>query len=98
MLDLIRLICDTGLFVLIWMVQLIIYPSFIFYEPKDLYKWHSKYTKRIAFIVIPLMLGQLLTVFLQLYLQFNWYSMISVILVLGYGYPRFYNLFPYITI
>lgn len=94
MLDHIRLICDTGLFVLIWIVQLIIYPSFTYYEPKNLLIWHSLYTKRIALIVIPLMLGQLATVFLQLYLQFNWYSIISVILVLGVWLSTFLQFVP----
>lgn len=54
-----RLFFDTSLFVLIWTVQLVIYPSFLFYQRKDLVRWHKKYTKRISFIVMPLMLGQL---------------------------------------
>ncbi len=51
---------DFGLFVLIWMVQLIIYPGFRFYSPEELQSWHRRYTPRISFIVIPLMLGQLM--------------------------------------
>lgn len=52
------LLIDAGLVVLIWMVQLIIYPSFKYHD-KNLVKWHNKYTQRIAIIVIPLMLYQL---------------------------------------
>lgn len=62
------LILDFGLVVLIWMVQLIIYPSLKYHTTDLLLKWHTKYTVRIAGIVIPLMFGQLL---LYLYLVFT---------------------------
>lgn len=50
---------DAGLLVLIWMVQLIIYPSFLYYEIDNLIVWHKKYTRLITIIVAPLMFGQL---------------------------------------
>ena len=67
-LHIISLLFDFGLVVLIWMVQLIIYPSFKYYNQEALIKWHAKYTVRIAGIVIPLMFGQLI---LYLYLVFT---------------------------
>ena len=57
--ELIRLLIDFGLVILIWMVQLNIYPSFRYYTREDLVRWHQKYTLGIAVIVIPLMFGQL---------------------------------------
>lgn len=59
MLEVIELLLDFGLLILIWMVQLIIYPSFLYYERKNLINWHNKYTGLIAVIVAPLMFGQL---------------------------------------
>jgi len=59
-LDTIRLLLDFGLLVLIWMVQLLIYPSFVYFSEDRLIAWHKKYTPRISIIVIPLMLGQLM--------------------------------------
>jgi len=53
------LITDFGLVVLIWMVQLIIYPGFAYYKKEDLLVWHKKYTIYITIIVMPLMVGQL---------------------------------------
>lgn len=50
---------DSGLVVLIWMVQLIIYPSFLYYKKENLVYWHQKYTSRIAIIVVPLMVFEL---------------------------------------
>lgn len=54
-----KLIVDSGLVVLIWMVQLLVYPSFLYYSKENLHTWHSTYTPRITVIVAPLMLIQL---------------------------------------
>ncbi|TCI85057.1 hypothetical protein [Tenacibaculum sp. M341] len=71
-----QLLIDFGLVVLIWMVQLLIYPSFLFYSREQLIKWHHVYTQRLSFIVIPLMFSQL---FLTVYLFFIGISMSSSI-------------------
>lgn len=54
------LVVDFGLLVLIWMVQVIIYPSFKYYGAENLKRWHGKYTRRISFIVQPLMIAQVI--------------------------------------
>ena len=59
MLENLTLVFDVGLLILIWMVQLIVYPSFLYYERKNLITWHQSYTGRITIIVMPLMFGQL---------------------------------------
>lgn len=59
-LSLFQLLIDFGLVVLILMVQLTIYPSFLYYKTEDLVRWHQKYTGAIAIVVGPLMLAQLL--------------------------------------
>ena len=53
-----QLIADSGLFILIWLVQLIIYPSFRYTEKKAFICWHGRYTALIGLIVTPLMLLQ----------------------------------------
>jgi hypothetical protein len=53
-----QLIVDSGLLILIWLVQIIIYPSFHSIDTKDFKSWHIRYTKRISTIVVPLMLLQ----------------------------------------
>ena len=62
----IRLLLDGGMVVLIWMIQRIVYPSFQYYEAKNLVSWHRKYSGRLAAIVIPLMIGQLIISIIQL--------------------------------
>lgn len=55
-----KLVIDFGLVILIWIVQLIIYPSFQHISKEVLPLWHSRYTFRITFFVLPLMLGQVI--------------------------------------
>lgn len=64
-LDFFRLLLDFGLVVLIWLVQLIIYPSFAFVDRDRLELWHGRYTALISVVVVPLMLGQVLVVAMQ---------------------------------
>ena len=71
MLGYFRFFFDSGLLILILIVQLIIYPSFIHHQPKRLLIWHTIYTKKIALIVLPLMLGQLCVAMFQVYQNQN---------------------------
>ncbi|MFH2123718.1 MAG: hypothetical protein ABIJ50_09600 [Pseudomonadota bacterium] len=54
----IQISVDSGLFILIWLVQLIIYPSFRYTKAEDFIQWHSRYTFLMGLIVSPLMLIQ----------------------------------------
>lgn len=80
-LSILRLVFDTGLLVLIWMVQLIIYPSFKFYSENELLQWHEKYVAEISYIVIPLMFGQLIAAVIQLIAEQNWFTIGSLVLI-----------------
>ena len=55
-----KILFDFGLVVLVWLVQLIIYPSFRYMPRDQLLIWHTKYTSRITLVVLPLMLGQVI--------------------------------------
>ena len=66
--DLLKIIVDTALCTLIWLVQIVVYPGFLYYKESDLKKWHQAYTGRITIIVMPLMLSQL---FLYLFLSYS---------------------------
>ena len=78
-----KLISDVGLVVLIWLVQLVIYPSFKYYTQENLKKWHEIYTSRITFVVLPLMLSQI-TLSIILLLKSDWglFHIVDFILVL----------------
>lgn len=76
------LLIDAGLVVLIWMVQLVVYPSFTYYQPKNLIEWHQKYTTGIAVIVIPLMLAQLVLAMVAVFYQPNFISLFTLLIVI----------------
>lgn len=82
-LDLARLLIDFGFFVLIWTVQLIIYPSFKFYTKENLFKWHSLYTKRFSIIVMPIMISQLVVSIIQIFQIQNWYTVLSMLIIVA---------------
>ena len=81
-LELLKIIVDAALCTLIWLVQIIIYPGFIYYNESDLKKWHSSYTGRITAIVMPLMLAQLLLYVFLAYSQATFSSFAGLGLVL----------------
>lgn len=58
-LNALRLMFDTAALVLIWLVQLVIYPSFQHYHREGFRTWHRVYTRRVTYVVMPIMLGQL---------------------------------------
>ena len=51
-------LASFGLVVLIWLVQIIIYPAFAEIAPDRFAPWHAGYTRAVTWIVAPLMLGQ----------------------------------------
>ncbi len=58
-LDELRTLLDFGMVVVLWLVQLVIYPSFQRCEMTQLVEWHRSYTNRVSWVIIPLMFTQL---------------------------------------
>lgn len=86
MLEVFRLIFDSGLFILIWMVQLVVYPSFKYYSQENLAIWHPIYTGKITLIVMPLMLGELGIAIIQSFYYPSLYSIATLgMIVLIWG-------------
>jgi hypothetical protein len=50
---------DFGICIVLWLVQLVIYPSFLRIDESQLLLWHKAYTFRVSFVIMPLMLTQL---------------------------------------
>ena len=81
--DIWQLLFDFGLVVLIWLVQLIIYPSFCKMQAEDLKNWHRSYTQRISIVVMPLMLGQLFILIYQVWNEVSALNLATLAMVLG---------------
>jgi hypothetical protein len=93
-LSMIRLLADFGLVVLIWMVQLIVYPGFTFYSEELLLKWHKTYTPRITVIVAPLMFVQVCIAVYLCAFNFSIVHLIYLILVFSTWISTFIYFVP----
>lgn len=62
----IRLSVDSGFFVLVWLVQVIIYPSFKYIDSQKLKVWHLLYTRKILYFVGPMLFIQTGVIALQI--------------------------------
>ena len=81
MLELARHLSDCSLFILIWIVQLTIYPSFQFMSAQQLIQWHAKYTVRMAWIAGPLILFQTTIISIQIVLEVSTINILSGFIV-----------------
>ncbi len=76
-----RTMVDFGLVVLIWLVQLIIYPSFLHSHQATFQDWHQVYSFRISLFVIPLMFAQVGLIGFQVFTAPGWAVYLSAALV-----------------
>ena len=72
---------DFGMLVFTWVIQLIVYPSFKYYNKSNLDDWHPIYTQRVSLIVIPLMVGQLVFHLIGTFDTPSLYKVISLLLI-----------------
>lgn len=89
-----RLLFDTAAVVLIWLVQLVIYPAFLHFRPEAFRVWHPIYTQRVTFVVMPIMLGQL-AIYTYLFLHTaTWNIGFNLTLILGAWIITFFQAIP----
>lgn len=74
---------DFGLFVFIWTIQLVVYPSFKYFSANSLLKWHEVYTGAVSIIVMPLMITQVALHILRTYDSFSLINLLILILVMS---------------
>ncbi|KQC28944.1 hypothetical protein [Flagellimonas eckloniae] len=92
--QIIHLLLDFGLMVLIWIIQRIVYPSFIHYGTENLVGWHKEYIRKLNPIVIPLMFGQLGIYIYQVVISVTAYTIISLGIVLVIWISTFFQFVP----
>lgn len=88
----IHLVIDTALLILIWLVQLIIYPVFKYMDEVSLKKWHRLYVPRITAIVGPLMVVQV--VFSIVLFEYDRFYIIRLALLLAIWANTFIQAVP----
>jgi hypothetical protein len=73
-----QVIVDSGLFVLIWLVQLVLYPSLRFIEEDNFRSWHSRYCALMGLVAAPLMLIQVAIEVLMLENEIRWPRILGI--------------------
>ncbi len=94
MLEILRAIVDFGAVILIWLVQLVIYPSFLYFAPKDLKRWHIVYTQRVTFVVAPIMFAQTGIIAYQAVQSLNMLSIVSLLICISLWLLTFLKAVP----
>ena len=85
---------DTAALVLIWLVQLVIYPAFLHFHTEDFKRWHLVYTQRVTYVVLPVMLGQLALYCWLLLTALAWDVALNTTLVLIVWVITFFRAVP----
>jgi hypothetical protein len=80
--DHLNLLVTFGLFVLIWIIQILHYPSFFYYEEDGFSEAMISHQRGVSFITIPLMLTELFVNCWIFYKSPDVYSSVSVFLVI----------------
>ena len=92
--DVLKLLADFGLVVLIWLVQLVIYPGFLYFRAENLATWHKKYTSLISYIVGPLMLVQLMLAIYLLITLPTFFNAAGLLMILAIWATTFLHFVP----
>lgn len=74
---------DLSMFILIWLVQIIIYPTFRKLKKEDFVSWHRGYCNSIGFFVLPIMSCQFLETVSACFFSSGNLVWVKLILVLG---------------
>jgi len=94
MLLLTKLLIDCCLFMLAWLVQVIIYPSFQYTDTQKLHFWHNRYQRLISYFVLPLMLGELIISFYYTYYFYHLAHLTHSVLVITIWLSTFLQAVP----
>jgi len=78
-----RHLFDFGMVILLWLVQRVIYPSFLECSEERLVAWHKVYVKRVGLIIIPIMFTQLPLVGWLAWQQPNWQDITALVCLLS---------------
>lgn len=73
---------DFFMCLFLWIVQLIIYPSFKYIKDSQFNKWHLKYMRTVGILIGPIMLAQIILIVFFAFLNSNTIHLLRFILLL----------------
>lgn len=84
---------DFFMCMFLWIVQLIIYPSFTCIHGSEFHQWHLKYMRTVGLLVGPIMLTQIILTGCVVYADTSYGALIRVILiVLAWGWTLLFSI------
>ena len=92
--DLLHLLVTFGLFVLIWLIQVLHYPSFNFYEDNKFKEAMIFHQNRISFIVLPLMVLEIFITVWCFFEKINFSTITNLLIVMGIWLSTFFLQVP----
>lgn len=90
----IQIVCNSYLVSLVFMTQFITYPTLLNIDKDKFSDYHRKYVNNISFIVAPVMLIELLTLFLIAYFSKDFLIIKCLILLLVIWLTTFFIMIP----
>ncbi len=89
-----NLALTAAMFGVIWIVQIVHYPMFAGLNRLEFHKWHAFHSRRITYIVAPLMVGELLASFLLGLRRGDLVGWVTVLLTVGVWASTFFLSVP----
>lgn len=80
-LEYLNILITFGLVILIWIIQILHYPSFFYYEEKEFSRAMLFHQRAVTFITLPLMVSELVVSGLIVFKTTSLFSIMGVILV-----------------
>lgn len=80
-LQILRNLFDFGIVIVVWLAQVIMYPSLARIDKDAFVSWHRKYANRIAFFVVPLLCGQVIILGILIYLKKDFLQILSAVII-----------------
>lgn len=73
---------DFAMCVFLWIVQMIIYPSFRYIKRSDFQNWHSRYMKTIGLLMGPIMTIQIVLISYAAYNELDRLNLLRLLLLI----------------
>ncbi len=86
----VQLLTSAGLVVLIWMVQILIYPFFSYFESEHFEQTMTFHQRQITFIVMPLMLLEMVATVCLAVFDTNMMNIIILVLIVSIWASTFF--------
>lgn len=80
--DLVKVLINTALFAQVWLIQVVVFPGFLYYSEENWKVWQRNLAMRMTLVMVPLILAQMITYTISLVAGITTSDILSVVLIL----------------